>query len=143
MAFIRAIDAIASKWASVTPMRSEDYRFGVENPRTDWAQATAAAEGNYESGVQMAITKKRFGKGVKAAGTDKWRKGATEKGVNRWGPGVALAEPAYRAGFAPYRDAIEHATLPPRYAKRDPRNLERVKAIVNALTAAKESRLGR
>ena len=143
MAFIRAIEQIAQKWASVTPMRSADYQAGVENPRRDWAQATAAAESSYEAGVQQAIAKKRFGKGVKSAGTEKWRRGATEKGVVRWGPGVALAEPAYKSGFAPYRDAIEHTTLPPRYAKRDPRNLERVKAIVNALIAVKEQRTGR
>ncbi|GAI70545.1 unnamed protein product, partial [marine sediment metagenome] len=49
----------------------------------------------------------------------------------------------YARNFAPYRDAIERATLPPRYAKRDPRNLARVKAVVDALIAAKEARLGR
>jgi len=143
MAFIRSIDQISSKWALVTPTRSGDYEKGVANPRRDWGTATAASEGAYEAGVQLAITKKRFGKGVKAAGTEKWQRGAREKGVQRWGPGVALAVDTYAKGFAPYRDAIERATLPPRYAKRDPRNLERVKAVVNSLIAAKEARLGR
>ncbi|MBA7699636.1 hypothetical protein ES703_108335 [subsurface metagenome] len=143
MAFIRSIEQIARKFASVTPGRTEDYRFGVENPRRDWANATAAAESAYEGGVTQAIAKKRFGKGVKAAGTEKWSRGAIEKGTARWGPGVTLGEAAYRTGFAPFRDAIERVTLPPRYPRRDPRNLERVKAIVNALTAAKEARLGR
>ena len=54
-----------------------------------------------------------------------------------------MAEPKYAAGFAPYRDAIERVTLPPRYARRDPRNLERVKAVVNALVEAKNRLLGR
>lgn len=143
MAFIRSIEHIARKWATVTPGRTEDYRAGVENPRRDWGTATAAAEGAYESGVTQAIAKKRFGKGVKAAGTEKWQRGAVEKGTARWGPGVTIAQDSYGRNFAPYRDAIERATLPPRYAKRDPRNLERVKAVVNALTAAKEARLGR
>lgn len=140
---IRSIDVIASKWAKVTPGRTEDYRFGVENPRKDWAASTAAAEGAYEGGVQAAIAKKRFGKGVKQAGTAKWAKGAIEKGTARWGPGVTIAEPNYASGFAPYRDAIAHAVLPPRYPRRDPRNLERVKAVVNALSKAKEARLAR
>ncbi len=143
MAEIRSIDQIAAKWARVTPGRTEDYRVGVENPRRDWAGATGAAESAYEAGVQLAISKKRFGKGVKAAGTPKWQKGAIEKGTTRWGPGVTIAEPDYSAGFAPYRDAIAHAVLPPRYARRDPRNLDRVKAIVDALVKAKEARLGR
>ncbi len=143
MAFIRSIEAIAKKWASVTPGRTEDYRAGVENPRTPWAAAAAAAEPAYEMGVTQAIAKKRFGKGVKAAGDEKWQRGAVEKGTQRWGPGIALAEPDYRSGFAPYRDAIERVTLPPRYARRDPRNLARVKAVVDALVAAKEARTGR
>jgi len=142
MAFIRSIDHISKKWAMVTPGRTEDYRAGVENPRRDWGTATTAAEGAYEMGVTQAIAKKRFGKGVKAAGSEAWQRGAVEKGTQRWGPGVTLAQDKYGRNFAPYRDAIERATLPPRYARRDPRNLERVKAIVNALTAAKEARLG-
>lgn len=143
MAFIRSIEQIAKKFGTVTPGRTEDYRFGVENPRRDWATATASAESAYESGVTQAIAKKRFGRGVKAAGTEEWQKGAIMKGTARWGPGVTMAQDKYARNFAPYRDAIERVTLPPRFAKRDPRNLERVKAIVNALTAAKETRLGR
>ncbi len=143
MAFIRSIEQIAKKFAMVTPGRTEDYRAGVENPRRDWATATAAAENAYEAGVTQAIAKKRFGKGVKAAGTETWQQGAISKGTARWGPGVVLAQDKYARNFAPYRDAIERVTLPPRYARRDPRNLDRVKAIVNALIATKEARLGR
>lgn len=143
MAFIRSIEQIAKKWADVTPMRTDDYAAGVLNPRRDWATATAAAEPSYEMGVTQGIAKKKFGKAVKKAGTPKWQKGATEKGTTRWGPGVALAEPEYKAGFGPFRDVIERTTLPPRYARRDPRNLARVKAICDALSAAAEARLGR
>lgn len=143
MAFIRSIEAIAKKFATVTPGRTEDYRSGVENPRRDWATATSSAESAFEAGVTQAIAKKRFGKGVKSAGTDKWQRGAIDKGTARWGPGVTLAQDLYARNFAPFRDAIERVTLPPRYARRDPRNIARVKAIVDALVAAKESRLGR
>ena len=143
MAFIRSIEQIAKKFATVTPGRTEDYRNGVENPRRDWATAAAASEAAYEAGVTQAIAKKRFGKGVKAAGTETWQKGAIEKGTARWGPGVVLAQDKYARNFAPFRDAIERVTLPPRFARRDPRNLDRVKAVVNALVAAKEARMGR
>ncbi len=143
MAFIRSIEQIAKKFASVTPGRTEDYRFGVENPRTDWATATAAAESAYESGVTQGIAKKRFGRGVKKAGTEAWQQGAIQKGTARWGPGVTISRDKYARNFAPFRDAIERVTLPPRFARRDPRNLERVKAIVNALVATKEAQLGR
>jgi len=143
MAFIRSIDQIAKKFASVTPGRVTDYQAGVENPRRDWQAATSAAESAYDAGVQQAIVKKRFGKGVKKAGTASWQRGAVEKGTQRWGPGVALAQDKFAKNFEPYRTAIEKAKLPPRYARRDPRNLARVKAVVDALTAQKEAELER
>ena len=133
MAEIRPIDQIAKKWAEVTPQRAPDYEFGVRNPRKDWAQATRAAADAYKTGVTAAIGRGAFEKGVTKAGTDKWLKGATEKGVQRWGPGVALAQDAYASGFAPYAEAIRRTVLPPRFGRRDPRNMARVTAIVNAL----------
>lgn len=139
MAAIAPTDAIGSKWARVTPQRSPDFENGVRNPRRDWAQATAAAAPQWEAGVQAAIVNKSFGKGVAKSGTAQWQAATLDKGVPRWGQGVALAEQKYVDGFKPYRDAIERTTLPQRFARRDPRNLLRVKAIVDALTKVKEA----
>lgn len=130
---IRGASEVSKKWARVTPERAEDYKLGVMNPKKDWAAETKAAEDNYEAGVKAAITKKSFGKGVDKAGTAKWQKGAVEKGVERFGPGVQKAQAAYEAGFAPYRDVIENTTLPKRYPKGDPRNIARVTAMAKAL----------
>lgn len=138
MADIRPVDVIATKWASVTPQRAADYETGVQNPRKDWARQTGAAADAWAAGVQAAVQNKSFSKGVSKAGNAKWQRGAVEKGVGRWGPGVQLAQEAYMAGFAPYREAIARVQLPPRFAKRDPRNLDRVKAVVDALKRAKE-----
>jgi len=136
MAAIRSIEKIGKKWATVTPGRVQDYQEGVESPRRDWEAATAGAEDAYNAGVNQAIAEKRFGKGVRAAGSDKWQRNALSKGTQRWGPGVAMAESEYVKGYGPIRDAIERVTLPPRYARRDPRNLNRVKVIVDAVIAA-------
>lgn len=141
MAYIREMEKIAKKWSSVTPQRSPDYAFGVANPRRSWMQATVAAEPAYEAGLQKSIAKKAFGKGAKKAGDEKWSRKTLSNGVTRWGPGVAAAEGDYHAGFAPYRDVIAKTVLPPRYARRDPRNLLRVEVIAKALGAEKERRL--
>lgn len=142
MADIRPVDIIAAKWATVTPQRSADYEFGVQNPRTDWARATAAANDAWKAGIQGAIAANSFAKGVARAGTPTWQQGAVSKGVQRWGPGVALAQEKYQAAFAPYREAIARTTLPPRGPRRDPRNMERVKAIVDALIRTKVAQGG-
>lgn len=137
MANIRPIDVIAAKWATVTPQRSGDYEAGVNNPKSSWQANTLASADAWKAGIQQAIQQGSFSKGVNRAGNAGWQDGAVNKGVPRWGQGVALAQEKYQAGFAPYADAIRRTTLPPRYARRDPRNLERVKAIVDALSRVK------
>lgn len=137
MAEIKSAGQIAEKWSRVTPQRNADYEAGVRQPGKDWANNTAAAESSYEGGVQNAIQQKRFGKGVKNAGTAKWQAKTLEKGTQRWGPGVSVAQGEYESGFSPYRDEIERTSLPPRYPKGDPRNIERVSKLAKALHAKK------
>ena len=136
---IKDSSEIAKKWGRVTPQRTEDFDSGVKNPRVDWSAATKAAESRYDEGVQKAITRKAFGKGVTKAGTSKWQSKTIEKGVRRWGEGVQLAEADYTTGFAPYVDVIKNTTLPPRFPKGDPRNINRVAVMAKALRDKKES----
>jgi len=133
MAEIKDLAAIRDKYARVTPQRAEDYANGIAAPKRDWAEATAAAEAAYTAGVQAAITRKAFGKGVRVAGTARWAGRAGTVGVERWGPGVMAGVDNYERGFAPYREVIQGVKLPPKYPKGDPRNYERVKAIGEAL----------
>lgn len=140
MARIKSLTDISKKFMEVTPARATQYAEGVEKMTVDWAQVTAAAEPNYEVGVQGAISKKMFSKGVKAAGTEKMKEGVRTKGSVRYGPGVAVAGPAYEKGYSPYHAAIAALTLPPRRARRDPANLQRVAAIATALGRLKEQR---
>ena len=134
---IKSLSAVREKWARVTPMRTQDYTLGIQNPKRDWADETEAAKGNWKMGVDQAAAKDLFGKGVRAAGTGKWRDKALEKGPGRFAEGVMLAENDYEKGFAPFHAAIERADLGPRFPRRDPRNLNRVKAVVDALVAEK------
>lgn len=132
---IKSLGAIREKWGRVTPMRTEDYKLGVQNPKRDWEEETVAAEQNWKMGIDQAAGKGLFGKGVRAAGTVKWRENALKKGPGRFAEGVMIAAPDYEKGFAPYHAAIERADLGPRFPRRDPRNLGRVKAVVDALIA--------
>ena len=84
MAEIRSIDHIAKKWARVTPQRRPDYEFGVNNPRRDWAEAAAAADGTWKEAITAAAASGRFGKGVKKAGTAKWKSRTIQKGPSRF-----------------------------------------------------------
>ena len=134
---VKSLSAIKEKWTRVTPMRSEDYKIGVSAPRRDWADAAKAQEGTYKAAVMDAANKGRYGKGIDAAGTGKWKEKALQKGPGRFAEGVMLAGPEYEKGFAPMRETIERTTLPPRFPKGDPRNIQRVSVMATALREAK------
>lgn len=133
MALIRSIDAIAKKWQTVTPQRSDIYKSNVEAPLKDWEKETLGSKDRRDAGLREAIADGRIDRGIKKAGNDKWQKATVTKGPQRWSEGVAMAEPEYKAGFAPYRDVIEKTDLGPKYPKGDPRNWERSKKIGLAL----------
>lgn len=138
MAAIKPLDAIAQKWATVTPQRAPQYSEGVQSPRVDWHDAAVAGADNYAAGVTAAVQAKSFARGVTRAGTDKWKRMTLAKGPSRYAEGVQLGQQDFAAGFAPYREAIANLTLPARYARRDPRNLERIRAVVQAMVAVKQ-----
>lgn len=137
MAEIKSLSAIREKWSRVTPGRTEDYRLGVQNPKRDWADETLAATDNYKLGVDAAHAKGLFAKGVAKAGSAKWKDKALKKGPARFSEGVMIGASDYEKGFAPYREAIQAVDLGPRFPKRDPRNIDRVKRVVDALVAQK------
>lgn len=131
--------AIAEKWSRVTPNRQADYEGGVKNPGKDWAANTANAKESWAAGVQQAAANDSFSKGVRQAGNEKWQRKTVEVGIGRWGAGVRAGGADYQAGFDPYRQTLASLTLPPRYPKGDPRNIDRVAQIASALHTKKVS----
>ncbi|KKM99114.1 hypothetical protein LCGC14_1151100 [marine sediment metagenome] len=139
---IKSLDRISKKWIEKASQAQGEYTEGIQNPKTDWMRATAAAETNYEQGVQKAIQNKRFGKGVAKSGSQKWQANSLAKGPSRWAEGIALSADEYQKGFSPFRDVIEKIVLPPRGPKGDPKNLQRVIILAKALHDAKLARTG-
>ncbi|MBA7495930.1 hypothetical protein ES702_06526 [subsurface metagenome] len=137
MAEIKSLAAISEKWMRVTPGRTEDYKLGIKNPKRDWKEATLEGAANWKAGIDAAHAKNLFPKGVEKAGTAKWKEKALKKGPTRFAEGVYIAGPDFEKGFGPYRAAIEAVDLGPRFPKRDPRNLDRVRRVVEALIAEK------
>ncbi len=96
-----AIDVgrVAAKWARRAASAGTEYSEGVANPSRSWSQASQAAAPNYAAGVQAAVARGGFARGVQAAGDAAWSQGATTKGPARFAEGVQLAQPAYTSGF--------------------------------------------
>ncbi len=132
----KGVERTVSKWKNKVAGASGDYLEGVTNPKADWQAETQKAEASYEQGVQAAIARKSFGKGVGKAGTAKWQKGATEKGPSRWVAGVGMAEDEYRQGMGAVIQVIEGTQLPPRGPKGDPKNYDRTRILGQKLHEA-------
>lgn len=137
MANIKDMNLIAEKWARASAAAQADYELGIRNPKADWATQTIAAEKNYNAGVQAAIARGAFGKGVKACGTASWQAAAIAKGVARWAQGIALSLDKYIKGFEYYRSIIASLNLPARGPKGDAGNIQRVAIVAKALHDAK------
>lgn len=121
------------KWVDRAGVATPEYSEGLANPRRPWQEATTAAAAAQAAGVQAAISAKLFEKGVAKAGNAKWLRKAQQVGAPRYAPGVGAARSDYETAVAPYLATIEAITLPPKGPRRDPRNIERVRIIAEAL----------
>ena len=142
MVATKSIKDIAKKWGDVTPGRAPYYEAGVKAPGKDWEQETANAEDAYESGITEAISQNRFSKGVRKAGTQAWSQGSIEKGIPRYGPGVRASISKFEENFAPFNEELSRIALPARGARGDPRNIERVAKIADAMHKKRMELLG-
>jgi hypothetical protein len=130
---------MAKKLVARAMQSTGDYKEGVTAAGNDWLVNTTNSEANYDQGVQEAIAKKRFGKGVQKAGAAKYTKNAVELGSTRYGPGISNAQDAYARGVQPSIDVLKSLNLPPKGPKRSPQNRERAAAVMIALGALKDS----
>lgn len=139
-ALVPTITRVAAKWARRASSAGQEYSEGVQNTPRSWQGAATAATKNYDAGVQAAIQRGAFGKGVAKAGDAKWKRGATEKGPARFAQGVQTAEQDYSAQMAPFLEAIGRVDLPARGPVGSPGNFARVQAIGQALRQLKVGR---
>ena len=137
MVSVPDVSRVVDKWLRKAGAASEDYRQGVENPRADWKQATLAAKDAYYQALQNVIANRTWEKGVQAVNTELWKKMALELGVRRYTEGVRASAEKYQQKMAKVLAILRELTLPPRGPKGDPKNLERVRVIVEALHKAK------
>lgn len=137
MVEVPSVDRVKDKWVRKASAATDDYRAGVENPRRDWKQATLSAVDAWSQGVQNAINNGLFEKGVNAVSTEDWKKQALELGVRRYADGVRASADKYAKKMSKVLAILKEVSLPPRKARGDPANLDRVRVIMEALHKAK------
>lgn len=134
---IKDTGALSKKFVQRASAAAADYKTGVEAAGTDWQARTAASGDNYTAGVQAAIGRKAFEKGVNEAGSAKYTTRAGTLGAQRYPSGVGAAEGDWAKGVQPYLDELKGMELPPRRPKGDPGNQARANAVATRLRARK------
>ena len=129
----------AMKWARNAGNASSDYAEGAATTTKDQAAAAIGAKVLYQQGVQDAITRGAYEKGLQKSGKAKWLRGVQEKGQQNYATGVMSdsARGDYATESAKYDSARNAASSLPRGPKGSPANLARVAAVVNATRAIK------
>ena len=137
MADIRSLAKIKEKYGRVTPGKGPELEAGLRDPKKNWHEHTLAASEAWRGGVEGAIARDGFAKGVGAVDQSDYLDPALKLGVKRYRDGVTYGVPKYGTKFAPFRDVIAATILPPRGPVGDPANVERVRIMAAALHDAK------
>jgi hypothetical protein len=131
------VRAGAAKWRARASAAQQDYLQGAQRPRRNWAEATRAGVQAWIQGIQQALADGRYERGITPEAEQLWRARIEQVGAQRYSQGVQQSQERYERNFAPYRQVLESLQLPERGPKGDPRNLERVRVVAEALHTAK------
>jgi len=130
---VKTIQKTVDKWVTEAPKRLPYYELEAPAAADYWFEKATAAEKTYRAGVTAPAVERRFVGGIRRVGAAKFKRKVTAVGVARFGPGIEAAKEDYNVGFTPFIDELARIEVPERQPRGDPRNLDRVKAIFEAL----------
>lgn len=134
---LKPLDKVTEKWKTRATGAGPEYAAGVQAPLRDWQTAAKAAAAAWKDAITQAAGRDAYGVGVSKTPTAFWQKRAMELGTARYTDGVSKSVDVYKDNFAAFYDALSKIELPPRGPRGDPRNIERVKAIMDTLRKVK------
>ncbi len=136
---MRTASQSSTKWADRAGSASQTYLTGVDTTTKDQAANAIAAKGNYAAGVQAAISKDLYAKGLQRSGKAGWQAGVDQKGATNYATGVQApaSRQKYETNSGRYDSARNAAASVARGPKGSPGNLSRVAAVVTAERAVK------
>ena len=116
----------AARLSAAGVANQDRYQKGTTGKGNGWAARTGASEANYNAGIQEAIAKKRFTKGVSEAGAQGYDSGVQNKGVANWPTGMQQAGDKYQRKVAKFQPLWDQTLPTPRGPRRSPANIKRI-----------------
>jgi len=134
---VKAAGDAAQRFVDNGAAAGKQYEQGVTGAGQDWQAGASAAKQTYADGVQDAISRDAYSKGIQAAGASKYERKAREVGVARFPQGVRAAKSDYQQNVEPYLETLRGLSLSPRRPAGDPQNFNRVQEVGLALRRRK------
>lgn len=134
---LRPLDQVVGKWQRRAAAAAPDYTAAVQTPLKDWQKGSLAASDAWKAAVTDAAGRDAYKAGVAKQTTAFWQKRALELGAPRFADGVSKSVDVYNTKFGPFYDALGRIELPARGPRGDPRNIERVRTIMETLRRVK------
>lgn len=123
----------AQKFVERAAVAAGDYVSGAQQTSKDQSQAAIAAAPAYQAGVQAAIARGAFQKGLQKSGKQGWLDGVQKKGADRFAPGVQASADVYATNSGKYDAARGAASSLPRGPRGSQQNYARSSAVGQAL----------
>jgi len=137
MVKIKSLEDIATKYVEVAPTKAPYYEKEVKAAGDDWKEGALAGQKAYETAMRDPKVLARRKEQIDDAAKEKYVRKAGTLGPDRYAAGTAAAKEDFRSGFEKYHGVIAALTLPERGPRGDPKNINRVKAVADALHKAR------
>ena len=96
---VKPLDYTVEKYVKRATAAVEEYKFGVQHPKADWAEELKGAKERMRTGYSRALDT-YFDARVDAVGTRGWQDATLQKGPSRYPEGVRLGQDKYRNRMA-------------------------------------------
>jgi len=90
---VKPVDRWIKKYEARSAVATDDYKWGIENPARSPTGEAIAHRKDLEAKMTKKETWDKWESALKFVGDDGWRKGAIEKGVDRYAPGIRTGLP--------------------------------------------------
>lgn len=136
---VKDISKSAERFAQRGAAAQKEYLEGLAGTGAAWQEETANSEQNYEAGVQAAMGRKAFGRGVRKSGGQYFEQRAIQVGGQRFAPGIIAGKDNWAEGSKPYLEAAKGIQLPAAGPKGAAQNAERSRTVQLEFRRLKES----
>src|ERR1700732_863335 len=127
----------ATKFAQSGQNASAAYTKGAGAAGQKWHDNTSASSATWAAGVQQAVTRGAYQKGVDSAGPSAYTAQIAAVGGTRFSDGISKAGPKWQAKFGKIAAMVSGKDLGPRGLKGSPANKQRAANMSDAWVAAK------